>query len=408
MNVEELVRAALHEQAAEQPPSGPGLADRVLTVRRRRRTRRIASAAVAVAAVLTAVLGVPRLESGGHDVRPSGGVDHDRTVKADRPAKTHSAQSLPRTTIAAGNTVMAAYFTEKTDWQTERQGVRVRSYWLLDKKSGRYEKTTKWSWVAVAPGLKTAAVLEQHLPVRRIGLLDLASGKVERWFPVDHPVGGLAFSPDGTKLVATAYDKNPDHRTKEVGNDPVTPFDSRRTGFYVFDVASGHGTWAPVKVTPGMMDIPLNVRQDFAFSRDGKTVWGGQLSKPYMRFYDASGHPVAAPAGEKYRDWFVEAGLSPDGTRLAGDFAGEKWHTSSWLLDPHTGKHLAEIHGQQLLAWADDKSLIAWDLAKGDKDEFHSRLVLVTIGSDKEVPLSGFLKGSDVTEGRWTPVFARR
>ncbi|MFI0966770.1 WD40 repeat domain-containing protein [Streptomyces sp. NPDC021080] len=402
MNVEELVREALREQAAEQPPPGSGLADRVLTVRRRSRNRRIVSAAVAVAAVLTAVVGVPRLESGGHDVRPSGVVKHDDRIDAQ------PAQSPPRRTVGAGNTVMAAYFTEKTHWQTSRQGVGVRTYSLLNPKSGRYEKTTRWSWVAVAPGLRTAAVLEQHLPVRRIGLLDLTSGKVERWIPVDHPVGGLEFSPDGTKLLATTYDKNPDHRTKEEGNQPIKPYDSVRTGFHIFDVASGKGSWAPVTVEPDIMGNSLNVRQDFHFCRDGKTVWGGQPSKPYMRFYDASGHKVSVSDGEQYRDWFVDAGLSPDGSKLAGDFAGEKWHTSSWLLDPRTGKHMAEIHGQQLLAWVNEKSLIAWDLGKADKNEFHPRLVLVTIGSDKEVPLSGFLHGSDVSEGRWEPVFARR
>jgi len=384
------------------------VADRVLAVRRRRRTRRIASAAVAVAAVLTAAIGLPGPGSGERDVRPSDGVEHDRTVTHDDRTAAPPAQSLPRKEVAAGNTVMAAYYTRKTDWQTARHGVGVHTYWLLDPKSGRYEKTTRWSWVAVAPGLRTAAVLEQHLPVRRIGLLDLADGKVERWLPVDHPVGGLAFSPDGTKLVATAYDKNPDHRTKQVGSDPVTPYDSARTGFHVFDVASGKGSWAPVTVERTDMGIPLNVRQDFAFCRDGKTVWSGQLSKPYTRFYDASGRKASAPEGERYRDWSVEAGLSSDGTRLAGEFAGKRGYTSSWILDPRTGRHMTEVRGQRLLAWVDDKSLIAWDIAEGDKDEFHNRLVLVTIGSDKEVPLSGFLEGTDDTDGRWEPVFARR
>jgi hypothetical protein len=34
--------------------------------------------------------------------------------------------------------------------------------------------------------------------------------------------------------------------------------------------------------------------------------------------------------------------------------------------------------------------------------------VLVTFGSDKEVPLSGFHVGTDVSAGRRQPVFAQR
>ncbi|MET8133100.1 WD40 repeat domain-containing protein [Streptomyces sp. NPDC005251] len=405
MNIEELVSEALREQAAEQPPPGPGLADRVLTVRRRRRTRRIASVAVAVAVAVTAAVGVPRLESGGHDVRPLGRVDpKPKAPKA--PTAAHPAQSPVRSLVAAGRMAMAAYYTQKTDWRTAHKGLRVRTYWLLDPKSGHYKKDTRWSWVAVAPGLRTAAVLEQHLPVRRIGLLDLASGKVERWIPVDHPVGGLQFSRNGTKLVATTYDENPDIMTRTGDEGIPVPVMSSRTGFYVFDVASEKGSWAAVGVQRDDQGNEINLRQDFEFCRDGRTVTGRQSGAPTVRFYDASGREVSVPDEERYRT--VTAGLSPDGTRLAGEFAGEKWHTSSWILDPRTGKHLAEVHGQMLLAWADDKSLIAWDIAEGDKNEFHNRLVLVTIGSDKEVPLSGYLPGTDGSVGRWEPVFAER
>jgi hypothetical protein len=404
VNIEELMSEALREQAAEQPPPGPGLADRALTVRRRRRTRRIASVAVAVAAAITAVIGVPRLESGGHDVRPLGRVD----PKPKAPTAAHPAQPPVRSLVAAGHIAMAAYYTRKTDWRTAHKGVRTRTYWLLDPKSGHYEKDTRWSWVAVAPGLRTAAVLEQHLPVRRIGLLDLASGKVERWIPVDHPVGGLEFSHDGTKLVATTYGENPDIMTRTGAEGIPVPVMSSRTGFYVFYVASGKGPWAAVGVQRDNQGHEINLRQDFEFCRDGRTITGRQSGAPTDRFYDASGREVSVPDAERYRTWFVTAGLSPDGTRLAGEFAGEKWYTSSWILDPRTGKHLSEVHGQQLLAWADDKSLIAWDIAKGDKNEFHNRLVLVTIGSDKEVPLSGFRKGTDSSAGRWEPVFAER
>ncbi|MEU6274874.1 WD40 repeat domain-containing protein [Streptomyces populi] len=412
MNVEELLRDTLREQAGDGPHAPPGFADRVLAVRRRRRTRRIASVAVAAAAVLTATIAVPVLGSGGHDVRPSGGVDHKPAITHPAPSA-HPAQSPVRSLVAAGRTALAAYYTQTTDWQTAHDGVHkgigVRTYWLLDPESGHYEKDTRWSWVAVAPGLRTAAVLERHLPAPRIGLLDLASGKVERWIRVDHPVGGLEFSHDGTRLVATTYSENPDKRVKmdDIDRIPVSVKPSR-TGFYVFDVASAKGSWADVGVVRDDQGNEINARQDFGFCRDGRTVTGRQPITPGDRFYDVSGREVSVPAAERHRDWLVAAGLSPDGTRFAGEFAGEKWHTSSWILDRRTGKHVAEVRGQQLLAWADDRSLIAWDIAEGDKNEFHNRLVLVTIGSDKEVPLSGFLKGTDGTVGRWEPVFAER
>ncbi|MDQ0759813.1 hypothetical protein QF027_002448 [Streptomyces canus] len=65
------------------------------------------------------------------------------------------------------------------------------------------------------------------------------------------------------------------------------------------------------------------------------------------------------------------------------------------------------MRGQQLPAWVGDKQLIAWDIGRNDKSEFPQRLVLVTIGSDKETPLSGFRQGNDGDAGRWEPIFAQ-
>lgn len=126
-----------------------------------------------------------------------------------------------------------------------------------------------------------------------------------------------------------------------------------------------------------------------------------------MQYYDFKGNEVGKPANEKHLHWAVEAGLSPDGKLAAGDFAGGAKTTASWINDPYSGKHLHRIRGQQLLAWVDNKRLIAWDIEKG-ANEFHNGLVLVTIGSDKTVPLSGSRKGNDGADGRWTPIFAAR
>lgn len=406
MNVDELVRDALREQAAELTAPGPGFAERVLAVRRRRRTRGLVAAA-ALTAVIAVSVGVPVLDAGGEGVRPSGGVEQGEVIA-------RAGQSPPRDLLAAGEVAMAAYFTTEKVQLAEDRRVSERTYWLLDPGTEKYEKDDRWSFVAVAPGLRTAAVLERELPAGRIGLLDLASGEVKRWIPVDHKVAGLAFSPDGRKLVATTYGENPDvlHRIEDP--DGSVGWQSRemspRNGFQVVDVASGAGSWVEIETSNDLSGPAgtINARQDFDFSADGRFVWAGRISMEIpLDYFDLAGNAVEPPPREAHRIWHVDAGLSPDGRRLAGDFAGKSHQTSSWILDPRTGEQVAEIRGQQLLAWADDESLVAWDIG-ADGNEFHQRLVLVTVGSDKVVPLSGFRSPKDDTRGRWEPVFVRR
>ncbi|PSM42246.1 hypothetical protein C6Y14_17770 [Streptomyces dioscori] len=404
MNMDQLVRDALHEQASEATAPPPDFGSRVLAVRRRRRTRRLAGAAVATAVAVAVGVGVPFLD-GEDEPRLASQMNRSDIIA-------HPDQTPPRDLIAAGDTAMAAYYTTRTVKETPDRGAYVRTYSLLDQETGTYVKTTKWSFVDVAPGMRTAAVLEKDLPTKRIGLLDLLTGEVDRWITVDRAVAGVEFSPDGTKLVATTYSKNPDLRYRAdydsdgdgKKNDWETRFgQTDRTGFYVLDVDSGDGSWS--KVTGS--EENLNVRQDFAFSQDGKLVYSGLTSEPHMQYYDFEGNEVDKPAKEKYLHWFVEAGLSPNGKLAAGDFAGGARTTASAINDPLTGKRLYKIPGQQLLAWVDNKRLIAWDITPGT-NEFHNRLVLVTIGNKKTVPLSGFRKGNDGADGRWVPIFAAR
>ncbi|MEU0411796.1 WD40 repeat domain-containing protein [Streptomyces griseorubiginosus] len=406
MNVDDIVRDALREQAAEQPPAAAGFADRVLAVRRRRRSRRIALAAAATVAAVAVGVAVPLLDSGKDDVRPSGGIVVEKKTKA------HPDQSPPRDEISAGGTTLVGYFIPETVKKSADTAVYQRTYHLLNPRTGTYEKAADWSWVAVAPGGKTAAVLERDLPASRIGLLDLTTGKVERWIEVDHGVAGLSFSRDGRKLVATTYSTNPDLQVKEKGsNGWGQPWTSSRTGFFLLDVASGKGDWTEVKLATDSDDPRggtfLNSRQDFALTDDGRHVWAGNpMGAIGKEFWDLRGTEVSAPAGDSYLEWFVEAGKSPDGRLVAGDFAGHKWKTSSWLVDAESGQK-TEVRGQQLLAWVGNKQLVAWDIGENDKNEFHQRLVLVTVGSDKEVPLSGFREGNDGDAGRWEPLFAQ-
>lgn len=400
MNVDELVRDSLREQAAEQPALGPGFAERVLAVRRRRRTRALASVAAAIAAVVAFAVAVPLLDAGEDDARLA-------NVSA------HPDQTPPRDMIAAGDVAMAAYYTWDTAKQADGREFAVRTYRLLDRKTGTYVKTTKWSRVAVAPGMRTAAVLERNLPAKRIGLLNMLTDEVERWIPVDHGVADVDFSPDGSKIVATTYSKNPDllrHKERwdsdrDGEKDWVVRDDQEgHTGFYVLDVASGKGSWSETTVVDALGT------QDFAFSRNGKLLYSGTTSPPYRQYYDFAGQQVAAPANEAHVVWRNASGLSPDGKFVAGSyFRGphQGGQPFSALFDPLTGKLVTTVRGDRLLAWVDNKRLIAWDYTRGSKER-RDRLALVTIGTDEVVPLSGLRSGSDGAAAYWTPVFAER
>ncbi len=405
MNVDELVRDALREQAAELTAPGPGFADRVLAVRRRRRARGLVVGAAALAAVVAVAVGAVLPDTGKEDVRPASVLDGSGVLA-------HPDQSPPRELIAAGRSVLAAYYTAEPVARSADEAVLSRTYRLLDPESGMYEEDDRWSFVAVAPGARTAAVLERTLPARRIGVLDLATGRIDRWIGVDRAVGGLAWSPDGDRLVATTYGGHPDllERMKSAtgasGWGPPSRTGPTRSGFYVLDVADGRGDWSPV--TAGQ---DIGGRQDFAFSRDGRLVYaqfiGGKDG--LQRFHDLDGKTVPAPANEHFLRSDVPARLSPDGKLAALGLTAEAKDTSwSEIRDPSTGKEVARVRGAQLLAWADDRRLIAWERAPGP-GEYRPRLVLVTIGSEKVVPLSGVREPDGVFETmEWEPVFVER
>ncbi len=408
MNVEELVRESLREQADRSGPVPGNFADRVLAVRRRRRNRTIAGASLALAAATAVAVAVPVLDSGSgkQETRTASELRSDDVVA-------HPGQTPPRELIAAGDTALAAYSTFKRVPQGKGVEINTRTYRLLDQRTGTYKKDTRWSYLDIAPGMRTAAVLEPELPARRIGLLDMVTGKVERWIKTPRGVGGVEFSPDGGKLVATTYAENPDRFDmqhpvsdgKKTSPGPATP---SRTGFYVVDVASGESGWN--KVATKVVELgpaSINTRQDFAFSHDGRLVYSGLTSAPHQQYYDLAGHKRSKPVKERHLHWFDEAWLSPSGRLAAGGFAGGARTTASEVIDPLTGKRVAKIPGQQLLAWADDRRLIAWDIARGS-NEYRQRLVLVTIGSKKTVPLSGYRTSDFDSGGRWHPVFAAR
>ncbi|MFD5256128.1 YncE family protein [Streptomyces bobili] len=416
MNVEDLVRDSLRELADEEASAGPGLTDRVLAVRRRRRTHRLVSVAAATAAVVAVAVAVPMLNDGRDDVRPASVTQGDGI-------SAHPDQSPPSGLIAAGRSALAAYYTTALVAKNEKEATLERTYWLLDPDTGKYEKDTRWSFVAVAPGLKTAAVLERTLPAARIGLLDLATGEVERWIPVGKGVAGLAFSNDGTELVATTYSEHPDPLGK-FGNaggsegEWTSTHKVSRTGFLLLDLAGrDRGVWHPVASSSA------GGRADFAFTRDDQHLFatgGGLVTLVRPTFYDLSGKESAAPANEKHLRWDVPARLSPNG-RLAALGLAEEYQPAiapeagslpgrsySLIKDPLTGKEITKVRGAELLAWADDQRLIAWERTTGEDETYKDRLVLVTIGSDRVVPLSGVREHPETGQEPWEPVFAER
>ncbi|MEU9337512.1 WD40 repeat domain-containing protein [Streptomyces sp. NPDC048290] len=395
MNTEVLLRQALGEQAAEQGPLGSGFADRVLAVRRRRRARALAAGAAATVAAVILGVGVPLLNSGERDVRPS-----SQTVPRD--VEGHPDQSPPRERLSAGRTLLAAYYTSALKEHGDGTAHRERTYSLLDPDTGRYEKDDRWSFVAVAPGARTAAVLERELPANRIGLLDLATGRVERWIKVDRGVGGLAFAPDGQRLVATAYTDHPEMYEVEraPASSSASEAPSSRSGFCIVDLRDGAVRWSEVATghtLPG-------ARADFTFGRDGTTVSGPVWGAPatLQAFYDLAGRSIVASPGERHLNADVGAKQSPDGTLAAGGrVGGDMGESYSELLDARTGERATKVRGAELLAWVDQRRLIAWEWDKDGR-----RLVLVTVGSDEVVRLSGAGQpmGRDFAEG-WQPVF---
>ncbi|CAL9540884.1 hypothetical protein SUDANB108_04264 [Streptomyces sp. enrichment culture] len=397
----------------EQLPRSDGSTEREQPPPPRRRRRRLAVAAVAVVAVVAAVIGVSAALTGGD---PEEQPEVSGVVA--RPD-----QSPPRELIAAGRVAVSAYYTTKLVQQPDGDAVNGRQWSLYDPTAKRYEKTD-WAWVDVAPGMKTAAVLEGDLPAGRVGLMNLSTGEVERWIKVDKGVGGVQFSPDGERLVATAYSEHPDGLFRDApvrvegapgggkGQEMPGPKQSR-TGFYVIDVDSGKAAFRerPAK-KDSLAAMAGTGRQDFSWSSDGRTLWEQRLDRPGRNYYDVNGRLKSQP--QRKTDAILPPVVtSPDGKRATGGFAGSKdGRAVSAVLDARTGERSAVVPGQQLLAWADNTHLIAWlcdpGQCKPGKGEFRNQLVLVGLDSDEVTPLSGFRAAQLDHAGRWTPVFTER
>ncbi|RCG31283.1 hypothetical protein DQ384_11220 [Sphaerisporangium album] len=439
------------------------LADRALRRRARRRTASFALAAgVAAVVVATGVL-VPKILEDGRrriDLAVASGtptasassvaspepapassapfpVDPPPTEPAPEPAsvepgampdslavRADPGNAPPKSLIAAGGVAVSAYYV----WEYEKIGARSDrrkdAWFLYDPRTGGYERTD-WTEVTVAPGMKYAAVLEGALPARRIGLLDMATRTV-RWIDLDHSVARISWSPDGARVLATTYEKDPTVRIKlsADGRSWQTP-DPVRGGFQIVDVASGRASYHAVPHEDGFPGPPDT---QFLWSDDGTLVWqpnNGRMrdSDPQRLYYDLEGRPHDAPREQLATS--EAAGLSPDG-RLYADrrhpprvgkplspseaeklLEAEPKGPETVVRDVATGKITGRQKMLQLLAWADDTHLIALQCLDRCQDEFDAYLALVTVDGRQSVRLSGDRRNSQ-REGSWHPVLTKR
>lgn len=395
MNVENALRSTLRERAEHTGPAPVDLADRVLGARRRRRRVRWG---VSVAVAVTATgLALGQLLGGSVDPRPASERDkRDVIGRAD--------QSPPRDFVAAGDTALAAHYT--VHWaDVSSQRIGRRDYQLLDQRTGTY-RPVPWRYLDVAPGLRTAAVLEQDLPARRVGLVDMMTGKVTRWIDLPrHGAGAVEFSPDGDRLVATTYDGTPEESS--LGQGPHHGrADARRTGYWIIDLRSGRTAWHRAPDEKEYTSYVL--RSDFGWSSDGRFVRSPNHKKGYD-YYDLKGREATAPPAEKHLA-SAPSGVSPDGALVAGGPAG-KSDSTAWLLDARTGTRKGVTPGTAFLAWADDRRVVylgCEPLDCTDYEKRRDRMLLIDLGTGRVEPLSGSIFMNRTEKELWLPVFAPR
>lgn len=380
---------------AEEVRTPHDLADRALGRRAGRQTRRLP----VLAGLATGALVVGAVAVGGwpSDSQPT--VPTPATRNLD--VRVDTEQSPPTHLVAAGRVAVSAIVTMAMQPSTDGDWQTVGRHWSVYDPGTETYRPTDWSWVDVAPGLERAAVLEGELPSSRVGIVDLATGEVTRWVELDHPVASLVWSPDGTKVLATAYDADPD-RFRDLGDNSRTSPPVVRTGFVLVDVQDGSATFRGV----AQPDWPG--RADFGWSHDATRVWEPQAGEQRMTFYDLDGRPAAGEDVSTYDEnlGHLAAGFpttSPDGRLKMSRQSG----LPTSIIEQETGRTYRQP-ALQLLAWADDEHVITLagcaDPCEG-KGEFRNGLVLMRYDGSDPVPLTMTRKDD---EFRWYPVLTRR
>ncbi|MFI6500433.1 hypothetical protein [Nonomuraea typhae] len=367
------------------------LADRVLR-RRARRPWVNGVVAAGVAVVLAVVVIVPPRQGDDMTVQPAVEVTlPERPSPAPTDVRADVDNVPPRKMIAAGNYAISAYFTtsiEKLEGRWERAR---RTWWLLDPQTGTYEKTP-YAWLDVAPGMQVAAVLEGEVMGRRVGILDMTTRQFLTWIDLGQDVLGLKWSPDGTKLLATAYPDYPERWERQNANSQLT-VDANRTGFVIVDVPTKKVDFRPLP-----LDENLVQGSHLSWNLDGTLVWE-LIGGPKPLYYSLGGRPHEAPK-EDYSDAGVAA-LSPNGKLLLGQ-AG----LPTRITDAASGQVVGRQQVLQLHAWADDESVIALGCMDDCPSEFVSALVLIGVDGTEKTRLSGYQNSQK--DGSWWGVLTPR
>ncbi|GAA2210470.1 hypothetical protein GCM10009850_059290 [Nonomuraea monospora] len=388
------------EDWADEARVPPGLADRAL----RRRAWKPYGAAVLVAAMIAAVaVFVTGQRSPDPVIRPLDGVTLPaRPSPAPTDVRTDTEHSPPTKLIAAGRMAVSAYYRTRRE-PIENGLTRVRYDWsLYDPRTDGYEQTS-YAWLDVAPGLQVAAVVEGDLLGKRVGVLDMNTRQVLRWYDLEHTVGSVAWSPDGTRIVATAYASYPN--IMQGKGDQMGPVmtASPRTGYYVIDTRTGETAYHELAALGDEAGKPSNMngRQDLGWSLDGTLLWAPTSTRPDRLFYTLDGEPRQAPEGERCRRGTSLSAISPDGRLVLG---GDGMPTK--ITEVATGRVAGRQQVLQLHAWADDENVIALGCAGKCENEFDNGLVLVSVDGSKMTQLAANRDSNG--EGAWRWVLTLR
>ncbi|MEV6032597.1 hypothetical protein AB0L65_15670 [Nonomuraea sp. NPDC052116] len=395
-----LLRDTLQEWADETRVPHD-LADRAL---RRRAWKPVGMVVLAVGLVAAIAVSAVGLRGAGPDVRDpqatmraaTGVTLPPRPSPAPTDVRADTEHIPPAKLIAAGRMAVSAYYIARRERISDKEQRVVYRWSLYDPRTDGYEKTS-WAWVDVAPGLQVAAVLDGELISRRLGILDLNTRQILKWIDLEHPVGSVTWSPDGTKVLATAYSSYPD--ILQGKGDQASPMgNSPRTGYYIVDVEAGTADYHELPpLGDGTFDgagqpANMNGRQDLGWSLDGTLIWAPTDTSPDRVFYTLDGEQTEWPKGDRYVDYSRISATSPNGRLVLG---------RGVPADPVGGQKVLQLH-----AWADDDNVIAVGCAGSCKSEFNNGLVLVSVDGRRTTQL-GANRDSD-KEGSWRWVLTPR
>ncbi len=422
MSLDDMVRDTVTEWAEEAgtPEYAIGLADAVLSGYATRRRRRRA-ATVLVAAGVAAAVAVPLALAGGGSRQTVGHPSPEpsligRTSTKNPPHQqgtlagwtplplshahagntsisAHPGESPPVHFIAADDVALSAYYRKD-----ERTSTTKYTWWLYDPNSGTYQPTP-YQQLDVSPGLGLAAVLEDATGSKRIGILNMATRKVIRWIavPDGDPVGSVRFSPDGTKLVATAFD-----------GDAASIRTASIRAIIVVDLVAGTINIQPLDPPPHKGGVNLGAE----WTSDGRYVFLYSAAYPLGLFFSPAGYPVPAPPdAHVLTSGYTNAGRSPDGTMYVvavpppsggGPLTG--------VSSVATGQLVATQPMLSLSAWANDGALVGYDCGQSCVNDLYARLALTSLDGRTITPLSAPQAMLDnlTAASPWVPLFTRR